>query len=179
MLGHDLAVADHAWASAVLLHPHPDMGGDRYNNVVSALFDALPPAGITALRFDFTSSDLDTAAAETREALDLVEEQPRFLVAYSFGGGIAATVDDPRVAGWFLIAPALTMVEPVIGGDERPKGIAAAEHDRFFSPARLEAATSDWDATEHSVVTGADHMFVGRTDEVVRQALAFVKQAAR
>src|SRR4051812_19784230 len=29
---HDLAEADDPWASAVLLHPHPDMGGDRHNN---------------------------------------------------------------------------------------------------------------------------------------------------
>ena len=89
-----------------MLHPHPDMGGDRYNNVVSALFDTLPPEGITALRFDFSSSNVDTAATETLEALELLEDAPRFLVAYSFGGGVAATIADPSVAGWFLIAPA-------------------------------------------------------------------------
>jgi alpha/beta superfamily hydrolase len=179
MLPYDLAEAETPWAYAVLLHPHPDMGGDRHNNVVSALFDALPPAGVTALRFDFSSSNVEVAAAETREALELLEDAPRFLVAYSFGGGVAATIDDPSVAGWFLIAPALTMVEPTIGDDPRPKAIVAAEHDHFFSPGRLEAASDGWIETEHMTVTGADHMFVGRTDEVANQALAWLKQVAR
>ena len=156
------------------------MGGDRHNNVVSALFDALPAAGVTALRFDFSSSDLDEAAIETIDMLGLLDEAaPRYLVGYSFGGGIAATVDDPRIAGWFLAAPALSMVEPTIGVDPRPKGIAAAEHDRFFSPARLEVATQSWGATELSTITGADHFFVGRTDELTTRVLEWVTRAAR
>jgi alpha/beta superfamily hydrolase len=101
------------------------------------------------------------------------------IVAYSFGGGVAATIDDPSVAGWFLIAPALTMVEPVLGDDPRPKAIVAAEHDHFFSPARLEAASEGWEATEHMTVTGADHMFVGRADVVASLAVAWIKQVAR
>src|SRR4051794_13916546 len=111
------------------------------------------------------------AATETIAALDRMAIAPTFLVGYSFGGGIAATIDDARVAGWFLVAPALSMVDPTIGGDPRPKGIAAAEHDHFFSPARLEAASADWDSTDHSTIAGADHMFVGRTDEVTKQCL--------
>ena len=73
MRAYDLTEADDPWAGAVLLHPHPDMGGDRYNNVVSALFEALPAAGVTALRFDFKSSDLEVAAAQTVEALGLLK----------------------------------------------------------------------------------------------------------
>lgn len=179
MQARDLSPADEPRASAVLLHPHPDMGGDRYNNVVSALFDALPPAGVTALRFDFKSSDVDDAAAQTVEALDLVTVEPRFVVGYSFGGGVAATVNDERVAGWYLIAPALSMVASTIGDDPRPKGVAAAEHDRFFSPARLEIATAQWEATDLTTITGADHMFVGRTDEVVKQCLGWITRVVR
>jgi len=171
MRAYDVTEADDAWAGAVLLHPHPDMGGDRFNNVVSALFDALPDAGVSALRFDFSSSNLEMAATETLAALDRMPATPTFLVGYSFGGGVAATIDDERVAGWFLVAPALSMVDPTIGGDPRPKAIAAAEHDHFFSPSRLESATDDWEATEHSTISGADHMLVGRTDEVTKQCL--------
>src|SRR4051794_10875187 len=149
------------------------MGGDRHNNVVSALFEALPMEGVTALRFDFSSSNLDDGASEVVEMLDLLDRAlPRFVVGYSFGGGIAATVDDGRIAGWYLAAPALSMVEATIGNDSRPKSIAAAEHDRFFSPARLDAATRDWEETELTTITGADHFFMGRTDELTKQCLA-------
>jgi alpha/beta superfamily hydrolase len=176
---YDLTEADDPWAGAVLLHPHPDMGGDRYNNVVATLYDALPAAGVSALRFDFSGSDLETAVADTMAALDRMPVEPRFLVAYSFGGGVAATITDERIAGWYLIAPALTMFEPAIGDDPRPKAIVAAEHDHFFSPARLEMATADWEATERSTISGADHMFVGRTDEIAKQCLEWITRVAR
>ena len=44
----------------VLLHPHPDLGGNQHNNVIAVLFDALEDA----VRFDFVSSDLDVAAGQ-------------------------------------------------------------------------------------------------------------------
>ena len=163
MRPYDLAEAEIAevWASAVLLHPHPDMGGDRFNNVVSALFAALPPAGVTAARFDFSSSNVDTATAETLEMLDVVSPDPRFVVGYSFGAGVAARLSDERVAGRCLIAP------PPWTGSRPSAYVIAAEHDQFFAVADLEP---------DAVVTGADHFFGGRTDEVVRLVLEWLTE---
>jgi hypothetical protein len=177
---HDLASAEGTtWAAAVLLHPHPDMGGDRHNNVVSELYRALPAAGVAAIRFDFSTSAVDTAAAETAEAFELLPaDVPRFLVGYSFGGGVAATITDEGVAGWFLAAPAVSMVEPAIGSDPRPKHVAAAEHDQFFAPDQLGAVTAGWQNTELTVIPGADHFFAGRTDVVAERCLAFLRQVA-
>src|SRR5690349_1286389 len=115
---------------SLLLHPHPDMGGNQHNNVIAALFAALDGA----TRFDFASSDPTVA---TGQVLEHLEAGPAWLVGYSFGGGIASLVDDPRVLGWFLIAPALPMFAPVIGPDPRPKHILAAGRDLFFPPASL------------------------------------------
>ena len=159
MRPHDLAPADAPWASALLLHPHPDMGGDRFNNVIAALYDALPPAGVTALRFDFSSSNVDVATAEAVEMLGLLETSPRFLVGYSFGGGIASQLVDERIAGRCLIAPPSQLLK------ERDH-VIAAEHDQWFSPEKLQA---------DAVVTGADHFFNGRTDEVVRLTVEWLE----
>src|SRR4051812_30636129 len=137
------------------------MGGDRHNNVVTALFDALPPAGVTAARFDFSSSNVDTATAETIEMLDVVSPEPRFVIGYSFGGGGAAHVSDDRIAGRCLIAP-----PPWRESEESPPAyVIAAEHDQFFNVEDLQP---------DAVVTGADHFFVGRTDEVVRLVLGWL-----
>src|SRR3954471_15625045 len=97
-------------AGAVLLHPHPDYGGDRFNPVVDALFRALPDAGVSAVRFDFSSSDVDVAADEVRAALSLLDIRPLVIIGYSFGADVATTVADDRVAGWYLIAPPLRLV---------------------------------------------------------------------
>ena len=179
MRPHDLTTADAAWAACVLLHPHPDMGGDRHNNVVSALYDALPAAGVSALRFDFSSSAFAVARGETTEALELLASAPRYVVGYSFGGGVASLLDDALVDGWALVAPALSMVTPAIGPDPRPKLVIAAAHDQFFPPDALASATAGWIATEHEVVTSADHFFGGRTGVVVDHVLAWLRRVAR
>ena len=49
----ELAVPDEAWAVAVLTHPHPRYGGDMHALVTGVLFEALPAAGVAALRFNF------------------------------------------------------------------------------------------------------------------------------
>jgi alpha/beta superfamily hydrolase len=157
------------------------MGGDRHNIVVSALFAALPKAGVTAFRFDFSSSDVPTAAAETEAVLALAagDAPPAFVVGYSFGGGVAATVTTGSVAGWYLVAPALSAVAPTIGSDPRPKGIAVAEHDQWFGPAAVRAATSGWTSTSTETISGADHFFGGRTGAVVDRCLAWLHASSR
>ena len=155
----------------LLLHPHPDRGGNQHNNVIAALFASLDGAS----RFDFVSSDLPAATGQVREHL---EAGPAWLVGYSFGGGVASLVDDPRVLGWCLIAPALAMVEPVIGPDPRPKHVLAAEHDRFFSPASLRGHTAAGPATTHDIVAGADHFFVGHERDVAARCATWLAEAA-
>src|SRR4051794_13537076 len=147
-------------AGAVLLHPHPDYGGDRFNPVVDALFRSLPPAGVTAVRFDFSSSDVDVAAAEVREALSLLDVRPLVIIGYSFGADVATTVGDEQVAGWYLIAPPLRLVPAgsmVAATDERPKGISVPESDQYSPPQRTEAMTAAWPNTTVRTVNGADH----------------------
>ena len=47
-LNGDLSIPDAPRAAAIICHPHPQHGGNRQNNVVQVLFDALPGAGISA-----------------------------------------------------------------------------------------------------------------------------------
>jgi alpha/beta superfamily hydrolase len=156
----------------VLLHPHPDYGGDQHNNVIAALFAALEDA----TRFDFLSSDL---AVATGQVLAQLEGGPAWLVGYSFGGGVAALVNDPRVLGWCLVAPALALVTPVIGSDDRPKYVLAAEHDSFFPPAALRSATAGWTATTHDVIEGGDHFLLGHETDVAARCVTWLTQASR
>jgi uncharacterized protein len=158
-------------ASAVLLHPHPDMGGNQHNNVISALYERLPAIGVTPLRFDFASSDLEQARAQAVAAIEAAGE-PVYLLGYSFGGGVAATIDHPGVLAWGLIAPALTLFESVVGPDPRPKFVVAGERDAWFDPEMLTAATATWAATTLAVVAGADHFFGGGGDRQAAELIA-------
>jgi len=168
-----------ARAAAVLLHPHPEFGGNRFNIVIEALYRALPAAGVTAVRFDFSSADLTEAAAEAVEALRESGTRPLVLAGYSFGADVAASIADPRLAGWLLVAPPLRML-PVdafeAGRDQRPTRVLVPEHDQFSPPARTVPAIKDWVNTTVDVVPGADHFLAGATDVVVAEALDWVEQ---
>jgi alpha/beta superfamily hydrolase len=168
----DIEIPLDAPVVAVLLHPHPDMGGDRHNHVIGTLYLGLPRAGLGAACFDFGSSDIERGAAETVAVIDAVHaEAPDAsiaIVGYSFGAMVATQVTDARVVGWFLVAPPLAhSPETTIGDDPRPKSIAVAEYDAYTSPSQVDEITAAWTSTERAVIPGADHFLAGATTFVV------------
>ena len=181
-------------AAVVLCHPHPQYGGTMRSIVIGALFEALPAAGVTCLRFNFrgveqsggTHDDgcgelLDVRAAVAALADDIPATTPLLLAGWSFGADMAlATVDD-RLAGWLAIAPPLRFAGDfgAVADDSRPKQLVLGQHDEFRDPASVVEATEDWVATEIEVIAGASHFFVGRTDRVVDAARSFVDRLVR
>jgi hypothetical protein len=182
----------HVRAGAVLCHPHPQFGGTMRSIVISALFDALPAAGVTCLRFNFRGVENsggafdegrrecdDARAAVAALAQQLPAGAPLLLAGWSFGADVTLSVDDPAIAAWFAIAPPLRFAQlGGIPGDPRPKLIALAEHDEVRAPTAIAAEVATWTATEVEVVPGASHFFVGRTDRLVELALGFVDRLA-
>jgi len=179
--------------SVVLCHPHPQYGGTMRSIVIGALFDALPAAGCTVLRFNFRGVErstgthdegrgelLDVQAAIDAAAGARIGDEPLVLAGWSFGADMTLATRDARLAGWIGIAPPLrfrTDLEAV-GRDARPKLLVLGQHDEFREPASVVEATADWNATEIDVIAGASHFFVGRTDRVVDAARAFVERMA-
>jgi alpha/beta superfamily hydrolase len=178
-------------AAAVLCHPHPQYGGTMRSIVIGALFDALPAAGITCLRFNFRGVERSTGAhddgrgelLDVRAALDTVTDaragnEPVELAGWSFGADMTLATHDDRLAAWLAIAPPLRFAADfdAVARDARPKQLVLGQHDEFRDPASVVEATEDWHATEIEVIAGASHFFVGRTDRVVDAARAFVER---
>jgi alpha/beta superfamily hydrolase len=178
-------------ASVVLCHPHPQYGGTMRSIVIGALFDALPAAGCTVVRFNFrgversggTHDDgrgelLDVQAAIDHAAQALGDGEPLVLVGWSFGADMALATPDERLAGWIGIAPPLRFRTDfdAVAHDTRPKLLVLGQHDEFREPASVLEATASWNATEIDVVAGASHFFVGRTDRVVDAVRGFVER---
>jgi hypothetical protein len=123
----EMNIADEATGLAVLLHPHPHFGGNRFHPFIDGLFRRLPDVAVTAIRFDFASAEPPAARQEVVAALDQASarwtELPVFLVGYSFGAGIAAEIADRRIAGWYLLAPPTAMLSgATIGGRSTTEG---------------------------------------------------------
>jgi alpha/beta superfamily hydrolase len=183
----ELRVPSSPWAAVVLLHPHPTMGGTMRVGVPSYLFDALPAAGVAALRFNFRgvagSGGSHSGGVSEREdvvaALDalhpVVEGLPLALVGWSFGGDVSLSVDDARVSLWVAVAAPLrvfsSMSSYLAGADPRPKVLAVPEHDQFCDPSCVRSRTASWASTSVVVVPGADHFVAGRLDRVASTVL--------
>jgi alpha/beta superfamily hydrolase len=181
-------------ASVVLCHPHPQFGGTMRSIVVSALFDALPAAGFTCLRFNFRGVERSTGVhdegrgelLDVRAALDDAAARARrnevlVLAGWSFGGDMTLATHDARLAAWVAIAPPLRFGRDFtpVAADERPKLLVLGEHDDIRDPASVAEETAAWTATEVDVVAGASHYFIGRTDRVVDATRSLVERVIR
>ena len=176
----DLRVPELPRAAAIICHPHPQYGGNRQNNVVQALFDSLPAAGVAALRFDFRAEyddgrgeGLDAAAALDHLAAT-VPGVPLVATGYSFGAMIVLGLDDARLAAKVLAAPPLAAM-PVERGMDVATLVLTPAHDQFSAPDATEAIISGWPQTTHETIASADHFLVGRTAHVAARTIEFLR----
>jgi hypothetical protein len=170
---------DEARGLAVLLHPHPDFGGDRFHPFIEAMFRRLPGIGINAIRFDFSSADPSIACEEAVTAIDeglaRWPQLPALLVGYSFGASVAANIVDERIAGWYLLAPPSALLcTATIGNDPRPKAVVVPEHDQFSPPAVVAQVVAGWEMTTVTILRNTDH-FLGDVQPIVESALHWVE----
>jgi alpha/beta superfamily hydrolase len=171
--------------AVVVAHPHPLYGGDRFNPVVSALFERLPMLGYHTLRFDFrgvnasegSHDDGDGERLDVAAGVDFVSylvdterDHEIWVAGYSFGAAVGLSVIEPRVTGWIAVAPPLSAEARVLcATDPRPKLVVVPGHDQFCPPERLATIVADWRNTGVSVVATADHFLNGHSDDVARR----------
>ncbi len=179
----DVADAPEPHGAAVLLHPNPRFGGNRFNAVVAAIFRALPAVGITAVRLDFRPgagaprSDLADERTDAAAALDALAARtpnvPLYLVGYSFGGLVALGVEHPGLAARVVIAPPLTVM-PVPTPPPLPTFVLVAAFDSFAPPSTVAPIVASWKDTTMEVIDRADHFMLGRAAEAARRTAAWL-----
>jgi uncharacterized protein len=176
----DLHTLDHvavpdATLTAVLVHPHPHMGGDRFNHVIDAVYRALPGGGVSVARFDLSSADAREARSDTLAVIDAIAAERVALVGYSFGADVALGIDDARVVGWFAVAPPLRLEEfDAVAMDERPKALLVPQFDQFSPPERVAELTGEWHRTTRATLDGADHFLAGYGAAVAEAVRAWI-----
>jgi len=187
VLEGELCVPDEARAATVLAHPHPQFGGNMRSIVIGALFDALPAAGVAALRFNFrgvegSEGSYDEGHGERNDVVagldllyEIAEGLPLLLAGWSFGADVSLAVTDERATAWFTVAPPLRRPDDLQAAhDPRPKLVVVPEHDQFRPPDSAAPILETWTNTRVEVMKGADHFLVGRTDRVAPLFLSFL-----
>ncbi|MFQ5590393.1 MAG: alpha/beta hydrolase [Phycisphaerae bacterium] len=191
--------------ATVLVNPHPHMGGHAGNMLLVRISDALAGDGGVVLSFDYSGVGRSegprvdiaesmsqfwktgVAPEEPRMVSDvrcavtwLVETTslPIILAGYSFGAYAATLALTERVVGLLLISPIIARYD--FSGLEKcllPKMIVHGDED-FAAP---ETQLDTWISrlpppVEARCITGEDHFFRGREDEVAQVCRAFVRK---
>ncbi|MFK8025578.1 MAG: alpha/beta hydrolase [Ilumatobacter sp.] len=176
----DLIVPNDPVMAAIVCHPHPQYGGNRFHPVVAAIHRALPEVGIAALRFD-VRSDFDGGVGELRDthaALELVADRvpavPTLAIGYSFGALMALGVAAETSAA-VAIAPPLAMASDV-AAPSVPCLLLAAEHDQFTNASSMREATAHWTDCSVEVLHDADHFLVGHDRSIAERVCTFATE---
>lgn len=178
----------HRLPAALIVPPHPELGGSMDAPVCIELSWAISRAGHPTLRFNFRGVGASTGerSADLRNAEDVAAAIDQLvatvgppqvcLAGYSFGAYVAAAVAarDPRVSHLVLVAPP-TRSHPIdwsaLAARELRWTVIFAEQDTHCDLAQTsaEVLTAGGDAY---LVPAADHHFVCGLSEVGRVAAA-------
>jgi alpha/beta superfamily hydrolase len=172
-----------ASACVVACPPHPQMGGTRSDNRLTAVSDALCDVGIASLRFDY--GEWDEGRGERTDTLNAIEwATERYdsvgLFGFSFGGSIAllaATETDVDCVSSLAPAAQISDSDELDAVDALsditcPVQIVYAERDSTadWEPVVEQARTLDYAVESLS----ADHFFLGQTEKVADRVVEFL-----
>ncbi len=180
-MGSDLHLPDgDAVAAAVVLHPHPAMGGDRRHPLVVAVAEGLAARGVAALRPDLGDPDPMRSAWRLAEAADDLVRQVDVgrlvLVGYSWGSVVSSLARPRTLVGRVLVAPPVAMLD-LGDGDGIPTLVLVPSHDQYGGPAAVDAALGAWPVTTIERVEGADHFLGGAVARIADRAVDWTVDA--
>jgi hypothetical protein len=171
--------------AALVLHPHPQYGGDMHNHVVMAVCAALAALGASTLRFNFrgagrSEGSYDSGRGESSDARAaaafLREHSPAaalLLVGYSFGAMIAAMVaDQVKPDALVLVSPAVAMMALPRFDPSMRTLVVAGDRDQVAPVSSIRAL----EAPNRTIVVaqGVDHGWWPGIDALVDAITAFV-----
>jgi len=105
---------------ALILHPHPEQGGNMNNRIVYAMFHAFVNRGFSVLRFNYrgvgrSQGTFDNGQGELTDAATALDWMQGFnpnaktcwVAGYSFGAwiGMQLLMRRPEISGFISIAP--------------------------------------------------------------------------
>ncbi len=167
-------------AAALHLHPHPEHGGTRQNNVVRHGALGSLEAGCAALRIDFRGvgrsagsydqgvGEIDDAEAAFHWLQQKFPQRPIFVWGFSFGSRVGLDLGirlADHVAGYMAVAwPTNFYPWPANDAWPSPCAFLAGDDDEFVDLEKMGTAHAHQAAVK--VVSEVGHFFPGRLDIV-------------
>ena len=182
------------YPALVMCHPHPMLGGNMDDSVVTGVCRGGAERGIATFRFNFRGvegsegefANGDAAHEDVRAALNMVRRWPGIdgkriaLAGYSFGAGVIL-----RNLRRFKTARSLALIAPPLSSignsrivkDKRPKLFIVGQNDRLVSSVELQRALDGVrEPLQFREIAGADHGLIGHEREVGEQIAVFMEE---
>ena len=180
------------YPALVMCHPHPMLGGNMDNPVVTSVCRAATEAGFASFRFNFRGvegsegefTNGDAEHNDIKSALNIMRRWPGVdgkriaLCGYSFGAGAIL-----RGLRYFKAARSLALIAPPLSSieesriikDKRPKLFVVGQNDRLVSSVELQR-TLDMvrEPLQFREIAGGDHSLSGLEWEVADEVTGFV-----
>jgi len=176
-------IQDSKEKAVVITHPHPQMGGDMYNNVVESIALSYHRKGYTTLRFNFrgagnSQGNYNNGIGEQEDVhcalkyLSKMGIEKIDLAGYSFGTWINALLMqkpvEVNIKKLVMVAPPVAFLDfSSIIKIPHLQLIITGSHDEFAPPKLINQMMSDWNPQARlKIIQGADHFSYGIGDDI-------------
>jgi alpha/beta superfamily hydrolase len=173
---------------AVILHPHPQLGGTMNNQIVYNLFYTFTNRGFATLRFNFRGVGRSQGAfdhgqgelSDAAAALDWLQAmnpdaRTCWIAGVSFGCwiGMQLLMRRPEIEGFISVAPMANRFDFSFLAPCPSSGLFVHGDQDRVAPVREvipvieKVKTQKGIQIEHAIIEGANHFFEGRVDELM------------
>lgn len=183
---------------AVMLHPHPDHGGNMNNRVVYALYQTFARNGFSTLRFNFrgvgrSQGKYDRGEGELTDAaaaLDWLQTynpnaEGCWIAGYSFGAwiGMQLLMRRPEINRFVSVAPPANRYDFTFLAPCPASGlIIHGDRDELVSGESVQKLVNKLNGQrsieiDYRIIKGASHLFQSKEDELAAYVDKYVKTA--
>jgi len=179
-------------ASAILIvHPHPQFGGDMHNNVVSGVFNKFKSNNISCLRFNFRAVGKSTGVhtsgrgelSDVKACINFLLNERGikriFICGYSYGAaiGCSAVRYSEKIIGFTAISfpwDFMSSKYKKLSQSIKPKLFIQGDRDDIAYYSKFnEHYLSYEEPKSFRIIDGANHFYIGSENQVAELVLKF------
>ena len=182
---------DHA---VVVCHPHPQFGGNMWNNVVTGVFKALIAQDFSCLRFNFRAvgrstgehGDGEDERQDVKACIDYLANQKNcakiLICGYSYGAAVGCSIVNysDTIIGYVAIAFPWDFMGRFLkekAQSDKPKLFIQGTRDSVANYANFKNHFAYYkEPKESKIIEGADHFYGGRENEAAGYVIDFYKK---
>ncbi len=177
----------------LICHPHPQYGGNMFNNVVTGVFNKLVKNKISCMRFNFRGVGRSTGShsngigelSDVHACIDFVINERKFekifLCGYSYGAaiGCSAVGYSDKIVGYISISfpwDFMGSKYKELSQSSKPKLFIQGDKDSVANYGNFQENFDYYlDPKKKKIVEGADHFYGNYEEQVADIVLEFLR----